>query len=109
MTTDFEYNGMTVAEAFELAGHPVPDDAHVGYTVEMGWHGRVRPSGSNKERAGQGFYWHDKWLFDMSSPGWKYEPIINLRHLPTTGAFRSLPGCVKSALVQTIPINGLSK
>ena len=90
----------TVAEAFALAGFPVPEDGVIGYGVTRhygrGWFGRVSVE-SGSDRVGQGFMFSssDMWVFYSGEPGYQFSPLVNLTNLPAKDAWQQLPGIVR--------------
>jgi hypothetical protein len=88
---------MTVREAFEKAGYPVPDDAKIVrdwcYSCnedEWAWHSPTRYAESFSK-------WKGKRLAQYADIVW-LRRATNLTNLPAIDAYDVLPGCVRKAL-----------
>lgn len=91
---------MTVKEAFEKAGYPIPDGGLIGYSWRghaWDWFGRVSCL-HHSDRAGQGFKFVSQWSFFPCEPGHEFEPHFDLSNVSAIDAWTALPSVVTRAL-----------
>lgn len=95
---------MTVREAFEKAGHPVPPGriAFDSSGHRYDWFGRCDDVGGTRHKQGFKFI-GDQWSFLPCEPGYKFESQIDLSNLPAIDAYAALPECVRKVLDEVTP------
>lgn len=84
---------MTIREAFEKAGYPVPEGSSIEFQEGIGWRTYEKAFCDSYCDADLGVGW-----YELSPPLWMYEDFIDISDLSYEKALNALPHLVKMKL-----------